>query len=69
MYLGDSISYMTVHSINLDVIGRYASGRCRPYRSRVVTSTSMELEQLPGLRARIRKAEQNGGPPWERSTA
>ena len=44
---------MTVYSINLDVIGRYASGHDRPYRSQVVTSTSRELEQLPGLRARI----------------
>ncbi len=44
---------MSAPSINLDVIGRDASGHDRPYRSRVVTSTSMELEQLPGLRARI----------------
>ena len=44
---------MRAHSINLDVIGRYASGHDRPYRSRVVTSSSMELVQLPGLRARI----------------
>jgi hypothetical protein len=53
LYLEHVSGYMAAHSINLDVIGRYASGQSRPYRSQVVTSTSMELVQLPGLRARI----------------
>ena len=58
---------MTAHSINLDVIGRYASGQGRPYRSRVVTSSSRELVQLPGLRARILQGRAKWGAQWERS--
>jgi hypothetical protein len=53
LYLERMSGSMTAHSINLDVLGRDASGHDRPYRSRVVTSSSRKLEQLPGLRARI----------------
>ena len=68
LYLECVSGYMRAHSFNLDVIGRYASGHDRPYRSRVVTSTSMELEQLPGLRARILQGRAQRGTQRERST-
>src|SRR5437588_6837902 len=69
LYLECMSGYMTAHSINRDVIGRYASGHDRPNRSRAVTSSSAELVQLPGLGARILQGRAKPEAQWERSQA